>query len=85
MTQTSYRQELIGTFVTLVNATHAPLIGFSGCVLDETRNTLIIDHKRIIKDCVILRLSTGVLLQGHRLIGRSWQRLKQVRQSHGYD
>ena len=85
MTLVSYRRELIGTPVTLVCATHAPLVGFSGFVTDETRNTLIINNKRIVKDCVTLQLFDGVLLDGRRLVGRSWQRLKQVRQSHGYD
>ena len=85
MTLVSYRRELIGTSVTLVCATHAPFVGFSGLVTDETRNTLVVDHKRIVKDCVTLQLSDGVILEGRRLVGRSWQRLKQVRQSHGYD
>jgi len=84
MSQASYRMELIGTPVTVVDATHVPLIGFSGVVFDETRNTLVVSGLRLIKDCVTLQLPSGAFLDGRRLVGRSWQRLKHVRSSYGY-
>jgi ribonuclease P protein subunit POP4 len=79
------RHELIGLEVSVVKSSNPHNIGISGKVVDETRNTLIIDdgsgEKRIAKGHAIFRfrLRDGILIdvEGSHLIGRPEDRVKR--------
>ena len=59
------RHELIGQRIGVIDATHRDLIGLHGLVIDETRNTLLIESgdavKRIIKHTVMLQIGDRVI------------------------
>ena len=79
------RHELIGLEVEIVDATNPSLIGIKGRVVDETRNTLVIekcDGKEVVipKDVAVFKFRLGdkyVKVIGSLLIGRPEDRLKR--------
>ncbi len=78
------KHELIGLQCEIVNATNKSLIGCKGKIVDETRNTLIIDcdnhSKTILKEQVTLNLHIGeniIQIEGKTLVARPHERLKK--------
>ncbi|AXI25209.1 ribonuclease P protein component 1 [Methanofervidicoccus sp. A16] len=80
------RHELIGLDVEIVEASNPSLVGVKGRVVDETRNTLIIEKsngKEIVvpKDIAVFKFKLGdnkyVKVIGSLLIGRPEDRLKR--------
>lgn len=76
------RGELIGLSTCVVDACNPCLVGVSGVVVDETKQTLVVGEKRLVKDQVTLQFGERVVC-GSQLVGRSWQRLKRVRRKNG--
>ncbi len=81
------RHELIGLGATIVESMNKSLIGISGRVVDETRNTLTIDGgdhmtKKLLKGQVTLRFKYDhdeEVVDGKTLVGRPEDRLKKIR------
>ena len=79
------RYELVGLGATVVDAKNKSLVGISGRVIDETRNTLTLeneDHvaKRLLKWQVTLKFKQNhdeITVDGKTLLGRSEDRLKK--------
>ena len=84
--QNILRHELIGLDVEILESSNPSLVGIRGRVVDETRNTLIIERydngKEVIipKDIAVFKFkleSKSVRVLGRFLIGRSEDRLKR--------
>ncbi len=79
------RHELIGLEVEVVDDSNPYNIGVSGRVVDETRNTLLIDdgvrERRIAKGYATFRFKlpdgTLVEVEGSKLVGRPEDRVKR--------
>jgi len=79
------RHELIGLEVEIVDATNPSLIGIKGRVVDETRNTLVIEKyngKEVVipKDVAVFKFKLKdkyVKVIGSLLVGRPEDRLKK--------
>ena len=79
------RHELIGLEVEVVGDSNPYNIGISGRVVDETRNTLLIDdgakERRIAKEYATFRFrlpdGTLVEVEGAKLVGRPEDRVKR--------
>jgi ribonuclease P protein subunit POP4 len=80
------RSEFVGTRAKIHKSSHSGNVGISGKVLNETRNTFVLDHKgkmkTIIKNDNIfhfgLRDGTVVEIDGRILVGRPEDRLKKI-------
>ncbi|XRP97545.1 ribonuclease P protein component 1 [Methanocaldococcus sp. 16A] len=79
------RHELIGLRVEIVDAKNKAMIGIKGRVVDETRNTLVIEKENgkevtIPKDIAVFLFELNeckVKVDGRLLIGRPEERLKK--------
>ncbi|MCQ6253609.1 ribonuclease P protein component 1 [Methanocaldococcus sp.] len=79
------RHELIGLKVTIIDSKNKSMIGIKGKVVDETRNTLIIEKENgkeviIPKDIATFMFELKgckVKVDGRLLIGRPEERLKK--------
>ena len=76
--------ELIGLDIEVVDSRNPHLKGLRGKIIDETRNTLTIEHnsatKRLIKDqitFVTLINNRKVMINGALLVARPEERLKK--------
>lgn len=84
------RHELIGLSVVVAESTNSTMVGISGRVVDETRNTFLIEtrsgDKRVPKscNCFIFTLSQGlkVKAEGSVLVSQPENRInKKLRRS----
>lgn len=72
--------ELIGLFAEVVASTNPSLVGIKGKVVDETRNMLVIEDKKIPKECSTFAFSiphNKVKVDGVLLVSRSEDRMKR--------
>ncbi|RLI12344.1 ribonuclease P protein subunit [Candidatus Bathyarchaeota archaeon] len=80
------RHEFIGLIVEVVRSSNPSYVGIKGRVIDETRNTFVIEadgeEKRIIKNISIFHFKyadgTVIEIDGKMLIGRPEDRIKKV-------
>ena len=80
------RQEFIGTEAKIARSTHADFVGISGQVVDETKNTFVIQHegrkKIVVKNSTVFnfQFSEGTIVEidGKLLVGRPEDRLKKT-------
>lgn len=80
------RQEFIGTQSRITQSQHADYVGLHGQVIDETKNTFVLQHegtkKRIVKNSAVFnfRFSEGTVveIEGKLLVGRPEDRLKKT-------
>jgi ribonuclease P protein subunit POP4 len=78
--------EFIGTQGRIANSQHADYMGISGQVMDETKNTFIIQHegkmKSIVKSSAVFnfQLADGTIVEidGKLLVGKPEDRLKKT-------
>ncbi len=76
---------LIGLDVCIVDATHEGDIGLSGTVVDETRDTVVIDEaarRRVLKKDVLLEIDLEgktITINGADLAGLPEERIKRIR------
>lgn len=80
------QQELIGLDVEVVAADNKSLKGTKGKIVDETKETVIVEEKgklkRLIKKQVTLKLAVNkeeILIDGRILVGRPEDRLKRLK------
>lgn len=78
------RRELIGLDIEIVKAKNQSLIGLKGKIIDETKNTLIIEHKnktkKLLKDQITINIKfpkKTIQVNGKLLLGRSEERIKK--------
>ena len=79
------RCELVGLGAMVVDARNKSLVGISGRVVDETRNTLTLENehhaaRKLLKDQVTLRFKHDhdeATVDGKALLGRPEDRLKK--------
>ena len=80
--QNILQHELVGLVATVVNSTNSDMIGISGCIIDETKNTLILDtrsgHKCIPKSICDLEFSNDTIqtiINGAKIQKRPFDRI----------
>jgi ribonuclease P protein subunit POP4 len=80
------KDELMGRTVTIIRCTDPNWINISGKVIDETKNTLLLEignkQKRIGKNIATFQFeyeSKKILVEGSRLLYRSEDRIKKAR------
>jgi len=78
------RHELIGLEVEVVNAKSVNQVGIKGNIVEETRNTLVVNtakgEKKLLKNNVTLRFTLKdqmVDVDGERLVGKPEERIKK--------
>ena len=78
------RCELIGLEVKVVDAGNKDLIGLQGIIINETKNTFVIEHENkariVFKEQVTLEIKMDgniVRIDGKMLLGRSEDRVKK--------
>lgn len=76
--------ELIGVDVEVADAKNKSLVGIRGTVVDETKNTLVIEtaagEKTVLKESVVLKIRVNgedILVAGTHLAGRPEDRIKK--------
>jgi len=80
------RHEFIGLTAEVVKSSNPSYVGIKGRVIDETRNTFVIEtngkEKRIIKNISIFHFTyadgTKIEIDGKILVGRPEDRVKKV-------
>jgi len=80
------RREFIGAHGLISTSTHAGYLDISGPVMDETKNTFVIQHegkmKNVIKESSVFQFqfSDGAIVQidGNLLVGKPEDRLKKT-------
>ncbi len=79
------KHELIGLQVAVVRATDPSLVGVEGLVVDETRNTVVVEaggrEKRVPKQGSRFRFQVqgGVEVEGNEILFRPEDRVKKAR------
>lgn len=77
------KDEFIGLHVNIVDATNPSLVGIKGRVIDETKNTFVINNKkqiRLIKDQVVIETKINdklLRIDGKQLSKRPEDRIKE--------
>ena len=80
-----HKHELIGLEAEVISSTCSNLVGFRGIVVDETKNTIVIEvkdvEKRIPKRGTLFRfhIDGGADIDGARLLHRPEDRIKRAR------
>lgn len=69
---------LIGKYATITEAKNKTLKGVKGVVLDETRNTLVIGNKKIIKTHATMKVD-GKTIDGKTIQKQQTERIKVQR------
>ncbi|MEW6063193.1 MAG: ribonuclease P protein subunit [Nanoarchaeota archaeon] len=76
--------EFIGLNIKIINSKNKSIVGLKGKVVDETKNTITIEHngkmKRLIKNQITLKVCNGNKLfeiEGKLLVGRPEDRIKK--------
>jgi len=82
---TIIQHELIGLDAKIAKSTNPSYRGISGKIIDETRNTLTIQHgntkKTVVKNVTVFHITTPdgttVEIDGNTIVGRPEDRLKK--------
>ncbi len=74
---TIYPHELIGEEVEVVKSNNQSQVGIKGKVIDETKSTLNINGKVLLKNNITIKnLSSGEIIQGQEIAKRPEDRIK---------
>lgn len=71
----AHQVNLIGKQIKVIASRNEQLIGVEGTVMDETKNTITINNKTIIKDHVTIAVN-GMELTGEDLLKQAQDRIK---------
>lgn len=75
-----YRDEFIGKSIRVLKSSNPSEVGHAGCVVDESRNMLVIDtetgEKKLIKKNVVIEMN-GKIIYGKDIVGRPEDRIKR--------
>ncbi len=72
------KKEFIGKRIKVIDAKNPSNIGIEGVVIDETKNTFVIENKKlrkIIKQNVVIEVD-GAIIDGKKLAKRPEERIK---------
>ncbi len=87
MVKAIYPQELIGKHAEIIVSRNESLLGKRGKIVGETKSTLRLDMGgkicMVLKNTVTIRLSTGEVLEGHKLVARPEERIKGIKDTEG--
>jgi ribonuclease P protein subunit POP4 len=76
--------EFIGMKTKILASNDPSLIGIDGIIIDETRNTFLIDingkEKRIAKDIVMIKIG-GRIIDGKKIKYRPEDRIKRIKKA----
>jgi ribonuclease P protein subunit POP4 len=72
----SYKSELIGSNIEVVDSKNSTLVGIKGKVTDETKNTLTIGNKKILKSHITFKIN-GKIIQGKEIKKRPEDRIRK--------
>jgi ribonuclease P protein subunit POP4 len=75
----SFRGELIGSLVEVISSKNETLIGLKGKIIDETKNTITIQNKKInkiLKSHITIKID-GKIIEGKNLKKRPEDRIKK--------
>ncbi|MBS3158807.1 ribonuclease P protein subunit [Candidatus Woesearchaeota archaeon] len=73
---TLMRLELIGKKAEIVASKNKSYVGIKGIIIDETKNLLNIDGKKVLKALVTIKIDDNQILDGNEIVGRSYERIK---------
>ena len=73
---TMMRLELIGKKAEIVASKNKSYVGIKGIIIDETKNLLNIDGKKVLKALVTIKIDDNQILDGNEIVGRSYERIK---------
>lgn len=76
MKKITFPGELIGQKIIVIKATNPSLIGIIGKVENETKETVLVDGRVLLKKAITIRLTTGEIVNGKDLAKRSEERIK---------
>ncbi len=72
-----YPHELIGLEVEVVESTNPSCIGLKGKIVDETKNTIKVGDKVLLKNTIKFKIiETGEVISGEMVMKRPEDRLK---------
>ena len=73
---TLMRLELIGKKAEIVASKNKSYVGIKGIIIDETKNLLNIDGKKVLKALVTIKIDDNQMIDGNEIVGRSYERIK---------
>ncbi len=84
------QQEFIGTYAKVQKSCNSSLLGISGKIIDESKNTLVVQHenkdKTVAKNISVFHflLSDGTIVEinGKTIVGRPEDRVKKKTRRH---
>ena len=77
MGRIQFPHELIGKEVTIIKATNPSLIGISGKIVDETKSTITLESKILLKNAITLKIkNSGEIISGKDIIKKPEDRIK---------
>lgn len=76
MKKMTFPGELIGQKIMVIKATNPSLIGIIGKVENETKETVLVDGRVLLKKAITIQLTTGEIVNGKDLAKRSEERIK---------
>ncbi|HLC52497.1 MAG TPA: ribonuclease P protein subunit [Candidatus Nanoarchaeia archaeon] len=76
MKKAKFPEELIGMEVEVIQATNPSLKGIIGRIDDETKETIVVNGKVLLKRAIIIKLANGKLVEGKDLAKRPEERIK---------
>lgn len=76
MKKVKFPEELIGKKIIVIASTNPSLKGVIGEVEDETKETIIVNSKVLLKKAITIKLTTGQVVEGRDLAKRSEERIK---------
>jgi ribonuclease P protein subunit POP4 len=75
-----FPNELIGKKVTVVQSTNSKLLGISGEIVDETKSTITIGNKMLLKSAITIKINeTGQIIPGKDIMKKPEDRIKGVK------
>ncbi len=74
--QKSFKGELIGSTAKIISSKNETLIGLRGKITDETKNTITIQGKTILKSHITLEINNQVI-EGKNIKKRPEDRIKK--------
>jgi ribonuclease P protein subunit POP4 len=77
MKKTLYPRELIGEEVEVILSNNQSQVGIKGKVIDETKSTLNVGGKVLLKNSITIKLlSSGEIIHGQEIVKRPEDRIK---------
>jgi ribonuclease P protein subunit POP4 len=80
MDRIQFPHELIGKKVTIIEATDPNLIGVSGEIVEETKSSITIGNKMLLKNAITLKIEqSGEIVSGKDIVKKPEDRIKGKR------